>query len=161
MTPPKPSPQNQEPSTAVSRHIQRLLNSYRHWTGRELLERRGGPQAQAAAVDAAPFVLVSHGSEADPILNYGNRLALEMWELDFASLTRMPSRLTAEPMHQDERAQFMARVKRDGFVSGYQGIRSSSSGRRFRIEEALIWNVLDEHATVCGQAASFSKWTRL
>ena len=150
-----------QPSTTISLHIQRVLNSHRHWIGRELLKRIGGPEAQAAALDAAPFVLVSHGTEADPILNYGNRLALELWELDFASLTQMPSRLTAEALHRDERAQFMAQVKRDGFVTGYQGIRISNSGKRFRIEEALIWNVLDEQSIVCGQAAAFSKWTRL
>ena len=94
-----------------------------------------------------------------PILNYGNRAALELWELDWDRLTRMPSRETAEPMHRDERAEFMDRVRKDGFLSGYRGIRIASSGKRFSIEDALIWNILDEQGRVCGQAATFEKWT--
>jgi len=29
----------------------------------------------------APFVLISHGTEDDPILNYGNRVALWLWQM--------------------------------------------------------------------------------
>ena len=145
----------------LSQHIQRLLNSHRHWTGRELIVRAGGVEEQAGALDAAPFVVVSHGTQPDPVLNYGNRAALGLWEMDFATLTRMPSRLTAEPLHRDERAQFMSRVKTEGFVSGYRGIRISSTGKRFLIEDAIIWNILDERGEVCGQAASFNKWTAI
>ena len=40
-----------------------LLDSYRRWTGRELLPRDGSPRDQAEALDHAPFVVVSHGTE--------------------------------------------------------------------------------------------------
>ncbi len=144
--------------TAIEAHVQRMLNSYRHWTGQELIARSGDPAMDAKALFDAPFVVVSHGTEANPILNYGNQTALTLWEMDWDRLTRMPSRETAEPMHRDEREQFMTRVRRDGFLSGYEGIRIASSGKRFRIEKALIWNLLDKNGTVCGQAATFSTW---
>ncbi len=102
-------------------HVQCLLNSHRHWTGRELLVRSGDPAADAAALFDAPFILVSHGTEANPILNYGNRAALNLWAMTWEQLTRMPSRETAEPMHRDERETFMARVRRDGFLTGLHG----------------------------------------
>lgn len=143
----------------IIQHVQRMLDSYRRWTGRELIERCGSPGDQARALDLAPFIVVSHGTQEDPILNYGNQAALELWEVDFETLTKMPSRTTAEPMHREERAQFMSRVKTEGFLSGYRGVRISSTGRRFFIENAVIWNLLDESGNLCGQAASFSTWT--
>lgn len=145
--------------TPIETHVQRMLDSYRHWTGRELIARSGNSATDAATLFDAPFVIVSHGTEANPILNYGNRAALNLWELDWEHLTKMPSRETAEPMHRDERDRFMASVRRDGFLSNYSGIRIASSGKRFRIENALIWNLLDENGAICGQAATFSSWT--
>ena len=140
-------------------HTQRLLNMYRHWLGRELIPRHGSPQAQADALFTASFVVVSHGAEADPILNYANQTALQLWELDFPTLLATPSRLTAEPVHRDERARLLERTARDGYVDDYQGVRISRSGRRFRIEQALVWNLHDEQGEYCGQAATFANWT--
>ena len=145
--------------TPIENHVQRLLDSYRLWTGKELVARHGDPAADAKALFDAPFIVVSHGTQANPILNYGNQAALNLWELDWDHLTRMPSRETAEPMHREEREQFMTRVRRDGFLSDYEGIRIASSGRRFRIQNALIWNVFDENKTICGQAATFAAWS--
>lgn len=85
-------------------HTQILLDSFRHYVGRELIARTGQPDDDARAVFEAPFVVVSHGTQDDPILNYGNQTALTLWEMDIPTLTSMPSRLTAEPMHRDERA---------------------------------------------------------
>lgn len=76
-----------------------LLDSYAQWTGRELLDRLGSPEAQARTLFAAPFVVASHGTEDDPMLNYGNRMALELWEMTWAQFTRTPSRLTADPVN--------------------------------------------------------------
>jgi hypothetical protein len=144
--------------TPIETHVQRMLDSYRHWIGKELITRSGIPASDAKTLFDAPFVVVSHGMQANPVLNYGNQTALTLWELDWDRLTRMPSRETAEPMHREEREQFMTRVRHDGFLSDYEGIRIASSGKRFRIERALIWNILDENKTVCGQAATFSTW---
>ena len=85
----------------------------------------------------------------------------ERWQTDIPTLTSMPSRLTAEPMHRDERAQLMARAAKDGFVDDYRGIRISSTGKRFLIEQAIIWNLVDEHGVHVGQAATFSDWKPL
>lgn len=135
-----------------------MLNSYRHWTGRELIPRIGSAEQQAMALDRVPFVVVSHGTQADPILNYGNQTALSLWEMSVEKLTQTPSRLTAEPMHREERARLMERTTREGYVDDYQGIRISSTGRRFRIDQATVWNLLDSSGQLVGQAATFSEW---
>src|SRR5258705_478298 len=59
----------------LTQHVQRLLNSYRHWTGTELIVRSGNADEQARALDEASVFVVSHGTQPDPILNYGNRAA--------------------------------------------------------------------------------------
>jgi hypothetical protein len=142
-------------------YTQILLDSYRHWTGKELMPRQGGAGEQALALYRAPFVVVSHGIQADPILNYGNQTALDLWEMPIEQLLQTPSRLTAEPVHRDERAQLMARTTRDGFVDDYRGIRISAKGRRFRIDQATVWNLINLAGERVGQAATFSEWVFL
>jgi hypothetical protein len=143
------------------RHTQRMLDSYARWLGAELLPRGGTPEEQALALFEAPFVAVSHDTSPDPILNYGNRTALALWEMDVETLRQTPSRLTAEPLHREERARLMERTTREGFVDDYQGVRISRTGRRFRIERAIVWNLLDEQGNYCGQAATFREWIPL
>ena len=68
--------------------------------------------------------------------------------------------LILQAMHSlsDERAEFLRRVREQGFIDDYSGIRISSKGRRFRIAQATVWNVADAHGNYAGQAATFSKW---
>lgn len=145
--------------SAVVTWSQLLLDSFRRWTGRELLERTGTAEDQAKALFFAPFIVVSHGTEADPVLNYGNRMALELWETDWERFTRTPSRLTAEPVNQAERARMLAQASARGFIDDYRGVRISITGRRFLVESALVWNVVDADQKPHGQAATFSRWT--
>lgn len=140
---------------------QRLLDSYRHWTRSELIERTGGAQHQAHTLFEAPFVVVSHGVEADPILNYGNRTALDLWELSWDRFIQTPSRLTAEPDNRPERGRMLEQARVNGYCDGYRGVRISSTGRRFLVEQALIWTVIDSDGRPIGQAATFSRWSRL
>ncbi len=142
-------------------HSQILLNSYARLVGEELLSRNGDEQAQAERLFNAPFVVVSHGTQADPLLNYANQTALDLWKVDVPTLLTMPSRTTAEPMHRDERARLLERTTRDGFVDDYRGIRISSTGQRFLIERATVWNLLDKNDRHVGQAATFSEWNIL
>jgi hypothetical protein len=142
-------------------HSAQLLDSFRARTGGELLPRGGGSEAEAKRLLDAPFVVVSHGVEADPILNYGNRVALALWEMTPEQLVATPSRLTAEPTLRESRERLLQQTARDGYVSGYEGVRISTTGRRFRISNVTIWNVSDVDGRGVGQAATFSRWTFL
>ncbi|MHB9118764.1 MAG: MEKHLA domain-containing protein [Burkholderiales bacterium] len=145
---------------AVS-HSQRLLDSFEHWFKEPLIERTGTAQNQAEALFHAPFALVSHGPEADPILNYGNRTALELWGMNWQILVQTPSRLTAEAVHRSTREKILRETSLHGFIRGYEGIRIARSGLRFRIEETTLWNILDSRKQPMGQAAFFPRWTIL
>lgn len=142
-------------------HVQMLLDSFARLLGRDLVPRDASAVEQARRLFESPFVVVSHGTEADPVLNYANATALQLWEMDLATFVQTPSRLTAEPMHRDERARLLERTRRDGYVDDYAGIRVSQSGRRFRIEQAIIWNLIDAMGMHRGQAATFDQWTPL
>ncbi len=140
---------------------QLLLNSYRQWVGRDLLQRVGGPEEEAHALFLAPFVVVSHGTEEDPILNYGSHLALSLWEMTWDELLQTPSRLTAEVVNRAEREWMLERARTRGYIENYRGVRISNSGRRFLIDNAIVWSVIDQAGHRLGQAATFSHWTFL
>ncbi|MEA5487835.1 MULTISPECIES: MEKHLA domain-containing protein [Pseudanabaena] len=141
-------------------HIQLLLYSFHHWTGRPLMSitDHQTPQEIANLLFNADFVVVSHGTQIDPILNYGNQKALDLWKMDWTTFTATPSRYTAEPMERSEREQLLSQAKSQGYISDYRGIRIASTGDRFYIDQAIIWNVVDSDGKLWGQAATFRKW---
>jgi hypothetical protein len=145
----------------VIAHTLRLARSLKRWTGRDLFPGNFPPAGFAEKIFHAPFVLVSHGAEADPVLNYGNAAALALWEMSWDEFTRTPSRLTAEAPDRDERARLLESVTRRGFIDDYSGVRISQGGRRFRISQACLWKLLTEEGKPCGQAAMFDRWTFL
>ena len=142
-------------------HTACVARSLKHFTGRELWPAVSSATELAERVFAAPFVLISHGAEADPVLNYGNRTALNLWEMTWDELTRTPSRLTAEAPNREERARLLAAVTSRGFIDDYSGVRISKTGRRFRIHRATVWNLITETGQPCGQAAMFDRWEYL
>ncbi|WP_424767575.1 MEKHLA domain-containing protein [Paenibacillus sp. sgz302251] len=145
---------------ATEEHARLLLYSYRRWTGKELIELQEDQSAWEQLFQASKVVL-SHGTEADPVLQFGNSLGLKLWEMDWEKFTSTPSRLTAEPMERAERARFFEAVTANGYVDNYTGIRISSTGIRFYIVNATVWNVVDEEGVYRGQAAAFTEYRYL
>lgn len=139
-------------------HSECLARSLKHWTGRDLIPGITDERELSRRVFEAPFVVVSHGTQADPVLNYGNRTALGLWELSWDELTQMPSRYTAEAPNREERARLLERVTRDGYIDDYSGIRIAKTGRRFQIAKAIVWNLIAPDGSRAGQAAMFSEW---
>lgn len=129
-----------------------IVESHQRIVGRPLLDVPFSPDA----LWNAPLAVVAHGTEADPVFFYGNQLALQQFEMDFAAFTRLPSRLSAEPLAREERARLLARVTEFGFVDDYSGMRISGRNKRFMITNATVWNLLDADGVYCGQAAAFT-----
>lgn len=127
-----------------------LLDSYTRWTHSAL--------ATPESLFDAPAVVLAHGVETPPILWYGNRRALELWEMSFAEFTQMPSYRTAEPDCRQARETLLREVEQKGFSTGYRGVRISRSGRRFEIDQATVFNIVDGSGQHIGQAATFDRW---
>ncbi len=126
-----------------------ILDSYKHWTGQDLIKTQD--------LYSAPIIVVSHNAAPDPLLQYANKAALELWELSAEELIRTPSKQTAEPNEREERSKLLKEVSEKGYSNNYSGIRISSTGKRFIIKNATVWNLLDNK----GQAAAFSDWQYL
>ncbi len=135
-----------------------ILSSYCRWTGKELGDKNKSDDVLVKEIFFAPFVLCSAGNQTDPILNYGNQKALELWEMNWEKLTQTPGRHTAEADEREQRARFLQTVQRQGYIDNYSGIRISASGRRFKIERATVWNLIDSNGNYQGQAATFTHW---
>ncbi len=152
----------QQPSPAndfLADHIELLRSSFRHWTGRELIAPDLEPAEAARQLYLAPFALLSHDTQADPVFNYANLCAQKLFEMDWSTFTQLPSRLSAEAPVRGERERLLETVARQGYIEDYQGIRISRGGRRFKIDQALIWNVIDHTGQFHGQAAKLVRWT--
>jgi hypothetical protein len=126
--------------------------------GRDLVE---GTSDIAQALWSAPRVIVAHAREEDPIFFFGNRCALERFEIAAQDFIKMPSRLSAQALAREERQRLLQRVTDHGFIDDYAGVRISARGKLFRIEKAIVWNLLDSDGQVHGQAATFTHWTDL
>ena len=141
-----------------SRHIALLCSSYRKLLGRELFQNSEHQGNLAKALFCAPFVIVSHNTDSDPIFNYANLKALELFGFSWDEFVQLPSRFSAEPVHQSEREKLLATVSRQGYLDSYHGIRITKIGTRFEIKNAVVWNLLDEEGRYAGQAAKFGEW---
>jgi hypothetical protein len=57
-----------------------------------------------------------------------------------------------------DRQRLLERVNAHGYIDDYSGIRVSAGGRRFRIQRATVWNVVDADMRYRGQAVMFCDW---
>ncbi len=133
-----------------------MVESYQRLTGKPLIE--DAPSDIAALREViwnAPRAIVAHGTEGDPKFFYGNRLALQLFEMSFAEFAQLPSRLSAEALAQEARVTLLEKVTQQGYVDGYSGVRIAKSGRRFMITDTTVWNLLDKQGRHKGQAAVF------
>jgi len=118
----------------------------------------GAPLAGGGELWDAPIAVVAHGTEAIPRFFYANRLALDLFKMSAGTFIGMESRLSAGPADREERAAMLARLNAAEVVTGYGGVRVAGDGSTFPIENAVIWNLLDEAGQRHGQAAAFADW---
>ena len=143
-------------------HQARLLCfSYKRWTGNQLIPEAETTDNLIKALFDAPFILVAHGAESVSIFNFGSRAALELFEIEWNEFIRLPSRKSADEDNREDRERLMSRVKTNGYATDCKGVRITSTGRRFFITGATVWNVVDELGDYHGQAAMFTDWSYL
>lgn len=137
-----------------SAYVARLAASFDRATGGDLVREAGlDPAALGRSTWEGRFALLSHGPDA--ILNYANRFALQLWEMDWQTMLQTPSSATAPEEDRATRADLMARVSRDGFARHYTGRRISAKGRLFLIQDVTVWTCKDENGAAFGAGAFF------
>lgn len=121
----------------------------------------GDSDSQLLQLANSTMAIVSHGTQVPPIFNYANDVALSLFEMQWSEFTSLPSSESAEPVSQAERDHLLSEVSKHGYIDNYQGVRITASGKRFKIEDAVVWNLIDAADNYCGQAAVLYRWTYL
>jgi len=150
-----------EKNSFLVEHVLDMGNSYRQLLLKDLIPDIQSDEQFSRHLFYAPFAVVSHDTASDPVFNYANLKALELFELSWEDFTCLPSRLSAEPVNQAERDRLLAEVTEKGFIDHYEGVRISSTGKRFLISNAVVWNLFDKNQCYKGQSARFDQWTFL
>ena len=146
-----------EKNNFLVEHVVDIRNSYRQLLSKDLIPGLQSDQEFSRQLFYAPFAVVSHDTASDPIFNYANLKALELFELSWEDFICLPSQLSAEPVNQAERERLLAQVTANGYIDHYEGVRISSTGKRFKISNAVVWNLTDKNQNYKGQAAWFEQ----
>ncbi len=141
-------------------HVKLLVSSFKILTGKNILASDCDIDNISREIFFAPFAVMSHGLEADPIFNYANQCALDLFEMAWEDFIKLPSRLSAETDSQEERDRILKKVTDQGYADDYTCVRISNQGKRFQIKNAIVWNVIDQDHHY-GQAALIRDWTFL
>ncbi len=153
-----PLPEPSHNNSYLVEHVTLMEESLQRLTGKQFTDFGLNRNNLAESVYHAPFVIVSHNTDPDPIFNYANLTAQKLFEMNWAEFTLLPSRLSAEVPNQEERAKLLKVVTTQGFIDNYAGIRISKNQRRFQIQDVLVWNLFNAENQYYGQAAFYQHW---
>lgn len=143
---------------SIIAHSKLLQDSFLHWTKNFLVNKQLNQLGLAQALYESPRVILSHGTQADPIFNYANLAAQKLWGFSWEEFLKMPSRLSAEPIELADRNELFRKTNQYGFASDYTGVRITKEGRRFLIKDAVLWTVIDGAGIHYGHAVVFENW---
>ena len=137
-----------------------LVSSFKLLTGKNILLSGNDSDSISREIYFAPFAVMSHGTETDPVFNYANQCALDLFEITWENFIKLPSRYSAEADLQGERDRILQQVAENGYADDYSGVRISNKGRRFQVKNATVWNMIDQ-GRCYGQAALIRNWAYL
>lgn len=130
---------------SISDHVSILDNSLRKLTGKGIRERIGYEEKDHEDLYQEycmndRYVIVSHGTEDDPIYNFSNVAGLEAFVRSWDDFILLPSRLSVVLQSKDEelRIELMSKVTNDGFVEGASGIRVRGDGKFIQLVDAVV-----------------------
>jgi hypothetical protein len=148
----------QEP--AIIQHSRLLIESYQRVCEKSF-PVNNLITSLSEALYTSEYIIVSHGTEIDPVFNYANQAAQQLWGIDWEAFTRLPSRLSAREDKVEKREVALKEALSRGYVSGYEGIRIDAEGKEFHIRNVTLWNLIDASGKQQGQAAIFNTWEYL
>mmetsp|Transcript_14710 Transcript_14710/g.23932 ORF Transcript_14710/g.23932 Transcript_14710/m.23932 type:complete len:173 (-) Transcript_14710:2202-2720(-) len=141
-------------SEVMQRHVHLLQESYKHYTGKQL----GGEEMATweALHNSEAFVLASVGIQDDPIFNYGNRAAMNVFKLDWDEFTQFPGRYSADEENRESREKLLKMANQAEYLPDVEAIRVDAEKRRFKLVDAELFTVLSgDKQTRIGQAVWF------
>ena len=103
------------------------------------------------------FGVLSHGTQPDPVYNYGNLASLELFEQTIEKLCQTPSRFSTIPELMEDRSDLIKAIEKDGHGTIHNAIRISAEGRPFEIPQIKVWTVRDDDGKRIGLAAIYDR----
>ena len=103
--------------------------------------------------------IASH--DTNGFFNYLNKSALSLFKVTKDQVIGRSTTMTAPKSEQKQRNELLNQVNSHGFIDNYKGIRVTSDGELFQIEDATIWNVVDKNSHKMGQAVIIYKSNKL
>jgi len=142
-------------------YVSHITSSLKKLADIEIVDFSLNLEEQAKQAFNSDYVLLAHNATEDPIFNYANQTALNLFEMTWEEMTNLHSRYSAESDERGKREKFLAEVAEKGYSKDYSGIRISKTGRRFEIKDVMLWNVYDSENNRIGQAALFKEYSYL
>jgi len=103
------------------------------------------------------FGVLSHGTQPDPVYNYGNLASLELFEQTIEKLCQTPSRFSTIPELMEDRSDLIKAIEEDGHGTIHSAIRISAEGHPFEIPQIKVWTVRDDDGKRIGLAAIYDR----
>jgi len=156
----------QNTERAILTHVKLVDASLRSLTGQGVTERMGldnltsPPDIYRSIYNNNRYILITHGTEENPIFNFGNQAALSAFYRSWESLTAMASAqsVVLRSIDEEMRIELMRKVTTENYVEGASGIRIRGDGTFIKLIDAVVWNCFNEDGTVIGQAAFFDRY---
>lgn len=149
--------------SSLSDHIGYLDRSLKKTSGTCLFEWMNERSEDAEVTTAAlldenqRFGVLSHGTQPDPIFNYGNKASLELFGYKIEELCRTASRLSTVPELMNDRDTLIQDIETRGYGYIADAVRVKYDGELFVIDSILVWTVFDEADKRIGLAAVYNK----
>ena len=140
--------------------IQLISCSYDYWFSTPIMRFLPVETELAECVySTTEFALLAHNDSKQPRFIYANQAAQDLFELSWEGFISLESSSSASSQNREERAAVLEQTRQYGFHTNYSGERVSAKGKRFLIQNARLWNLLDtDTQAYIGQAALIPKW---
>ncbi|CAI6002364.1 unnamed protein product [Closterium sp. NIES-64] len=138
-------------------HSLELIDSYYRATGRPLFDKPVEVAEAAKELWSAPFLVLSHGTEDDPLFNYANESGLRAFESTWGEFTALPSRYSSPDPDSPTRKELLQQAEeKPKDLKGL--VRVSTKGTKFKIDDGILWTLVATDGERFGQAAVIREW---
>jgi hypothetical protein len=136
--------------------------SHKKYLARPLLEPEPSEEQRAAAIWEAPFVLMVHDDSEACLLEYGNRAAMALFEMEYLDFFGTSSFALVHPDAEVQQEWIWslrdAEERFEKYVVVPRLRLMAASGRALVARDALVFRVDSLEDEPIGQAVVFSKW---
>lgn len=127
------------------------------WIQSKLSSHASSPETAKQLHYNQRFGVLSHGTQPDPIYNYGNIASLELFEQTLENLCKTPSRYSTIPELMEDRSNLIEDIETQGYGLIDKAIRVSAKGNLFLIHQILVWTVFSDDNERLGLAAIYDR----